>query len=430
MKKLIYLIFAGIVVLTFFFTNTNCGNKSHKNEITLLMWGRAEEIKAVVSFIKEFNKIYPDIKVNRIHTSQYYDKLQTMMASGAAPDIMYMGSEYFPTYVQKDTLLDLTPFIKNDPDTNTKAFNIKNYFPETLKPFMYKNKYYGIPKDFTTMVLYYNKDLFDKEGVAYPNENWTWEDLKKAAIALTKTEGGRKQFGFVFETWLGYWISWVRQNNGKIFDNKTGKYVIGKEPYLSRNAEALQFIYDLMYKYKAIPTMQETQDMGTSQLFETGKVAMCTYGRWRTLELKNVKTFKWDIEILPKNKKRSSTLFTVCYAISRSSKHKLAAWKLLKFLVGEQGQISTAESCIAVPSLKPIALSKHFFEPKALSYKVNANAFLKQLPYAEIVPPSPNAPIINQIIGRNLEEIFINKKPIKEILIKMQKEIDKAEEEK
>ena len=185
MKKLIYLI-TGLLFLSTLIL-TNCGRKSAKNEITLLMWGRAEEIKAVDNFIEKFNKIYPDIKVNRIHSAQYYDKLQTMMASDTPPDVLYMGSEYFPTYVSKNTLLDLTPFIKNDPDTNTAKFNIKDYFKETLKPFMYKKSYYGIPKDFTTLVLYYNKDLFDKEGIEYPTDKWTWVDFRKAAKALTKS---------------------------------------------------------------------------------------------------------------------------------------------------------------------------------------------------------------------------------------------------
>ncbi len=427
-NKMIFLFSVIFLTAVIIFNGCFGGKKKNKNEITLLMWGRAEEIKAVDNFIKEFNKIYPDIKVRRIHTSQYYDKLQTMIAGGTPPDVLYMGSDYFPSYVKKDSLLDLTPYIENDPETNLPPFNIKDYFKETVKPFMFKGKYYGIPKDFTTMVLYYNKDIFDREGIKYPDANWTWNDFRKVAKSLTKDlngDGRIDQYGFVFETWLGYWISWIWQNNGKIFDEKRGKYVIGKEPYLSRNVETLQFLYDLMYKYKVAPTIQETHDMGTSELFETGKIAMCTYGRWRTLELKNKRTFRWDVAVLPKNKKRASALFTVCYAIAKNSKHKLEAWKLLKFLVGKEGQISTAESCLAVPSLKSIALSKHFFEPQALSIKVNAKVFLDQLKYSYIMPATDYAPEVNDIINRNMDEIFVNKKPIKEVLIKIQNEIDK-----
>lgn len=424
MKQIITILFLLSII---FLITYACVSTKEKHTLTYLMWGRPEEIKAVQKFITEFNKIYPEIKVNVIHTAQYYDKLKTMIAGGEPPDVMYMGSEYFPGYVARGTLLDLTPYIENDPDTKLKKFNIKDYFPETVKPFMYNGRYYGIPKDFTTMVVYYNKDLFDKEGIEYPNRNWTWEEFKNAAIKLTKDTDGDgiiDQFGFVFESWVGYWISWIRQNDSDIYDEKTGKYVIGKEPYLSRNVETFQFLYDLMYKYHCAPTLQETRDMEGTQLLETGKVAMCTYGRWRTLELKNVTAFRWDVAELPYKRKRATTLFTVCYSISKDSKNKLDAWKLVKFLVGEKGQIETAESCLAVPSLKPIAYSSHFLAPAAIP-KVNAKAFLNGLSYAKTTPPHPNAQLLNDTIQRYLDEIFINKKPIRETLIQLQKEIDR-----
>lgn len=424
MKKTILIILLAAAALILLF---RVCVKSDKDSITMLMWGRTEEIAAVDGFLKEFHKIYPEIRVRRIHVSQYYDKLQTMFAAGMPPDLMYMGCEDFPSYVSKDSLEDLTPYLANDPDTRTPKFNIDDFYPEAMAPFRYKGKYYGIAKDFTTLVLYYNKDIFDREGQPYPGPGWTWEDFRKAAVALTRPGPDKRimeYYGFVLETWVGYWVSWVRQNNGEIFDEAGGRYVIGEEPYLSRNTEALQFLYDLMHKHRAIPTMQETQDMGTSQLFETGKVAMCTYGRWRTLELKNIRSFKWDVAPLPYNRKRSSTLFTVCYSIAKQSKKKEDAWKLLKFLVGERGQVNTAESCLAVPSMKRIALSDHFFKPGILPFKVNARVFMDQLSYAQTLPATSKAQEISNIIGRHMDEIFLHKKPIREELILLQKEID------
>ncbi|MBU1077233.1 MAG: sugar ABC transporter substrate-binding protein [Spirochaetes bacterium] len=422
MKKMFSFLMIFFLISLLFF---NCGKKKD-NHITILMWGQPEEVKAVDNFIEKFNQIYPDIEVERLHVSEYYNKLQTMIAAGTPPDVMYMGSEYFPTYAIKGALMDLTPYLVNDPDTKTEKFQLNNYFKEVMDPFKHEGKYYGIAKDFTTMVLYYNKDLFDREGLKYPDKNWTWEDLKRTAIALTKKNSGgiTEQFGFLFESWVGYWVSWIRQNGGEIFDEKSKQYVIGKEPYLSKNVETLQFIYDMMYKYHACPTIEESQDLGASRLMETGKVAMVTYGRWRVLELKNVKTFKWDCAILPKEKTRASTLFTVCYSIAKDSKNKLAAWKLLKFLVGKEGQVNTAESCLAIPSLKSVAYSEHFFKPKDLALQINAVAYLEQLPYSKPMPAHEKAQEFNDLIKRYLDEIFISKKPVRETLVELQKEID------
>ncbi len=428
MKRLLIIGITILLISLFFFS---CSKKD-KNTVTFLMWGTPEEIRAVNGFIKEFNKTYPSIKVKRINVQEYYNKLQTMIAAGTPPDVMYMGSEYLPTYASKDTLLDLTPYIKNDPDIKTEKFKANDYFKEVMDPFKYKGKVYGIPKDFSTMVLYYNKDIFDKEGIKYPDKSWTWVDLKKAAIALTKKNknGTMKHYGFLFESWVGYWISWIWQNGGEIYDEKSGKYVIGKEPYLTKNTETLQFIYDLMYKYHASPTMEETRDMGTSKLFEAGNVAMCTYGRWRVLELMNVKTFKWDVAVLPMMKKRGSTLFTVSYSIAKDSKKKEDAWKLVKFLVGKAGQVNTAESCIAVPSLKSIAYSEHFFKPKALSVQINAAVYLEQLSYSKPMPANPKAQELNDMISRYMDDIFVNKKPVRDVLIDLQKDIEILESKK
>ena len=425
--KPIFLIFLTFFVSSFFFS---CSKKK-ADVLKYMMWGQPEEVKAVQGFLKQFHKKNPDTKVELIHApdSDYYVKLQILIAGNEPPDIMYMDSNAYPGYIEKGALFDMTDYIKNDPDSTSSPFNLKDYFSQAEKPFLYNGRYYGLSKDFTSFVLYYNKDLFDAAGLQYPNKNWTWQDFRKAAIALTKDKNSDKiidQFGFVFETWLGYWISWIRQNGGKIYDSSRGQYVIGVEPFLEKNVETLQFLYDLMYKDHCVPTIQEANDMKGAQLFETGRVAMATYGRWRTLELKNV-PFNWDIAELPHKKQKVSTLFTVAYSISKTSKQKLKAWKLIKFLLGPQGQIATAESCLAIPSLRSVAFSEHFLKPKALPRRIDVGAFFRSLKYSEPLPANSNVQLFNDTINRYLENIFLKKKDIRKTLILLQEELEKLE---
>jgi multiple sugar transport system substrate-binding protein len=189
----------GLMVVLSLFLTFSCG-PAKKKPIQLMIWGRTEEYRAVVGFVKKFNTIYPDIKVQILFFPNYQTKLLTMMSAGTPPDVMYMGSEDFPFYANKDVFLDLTPMIQNDPDTVTPKFNIKDFYPQTVEPFIHQGKILGLPKDFSTMVLYYNKTMFDSAGVAYPTDNWTWNDFLEACKKLTKKDAdtGRMQYVYVF----------------------------------------------------------------------------------------------------------------------------------------------------------------------------------------------------------------------------------------
>ncbi len=405
----------------------SCAKKDSTKPLQLMIWGRAEEKKAVIEFVKKFNQIYPEIKVQVLHYPDYHTKLLTMMSGGTPPDVMYMGSEDFPYYAPKDVFLDLKPFVENDPETKLGKFNLSDFYPETVAPFTYEGKLLGIPKDFTTMVLYYNKTMFDQAGIKYPNANWTWDDFLKAAQALTKPdpETGNMKYGFVYENWSGYWMSWIWQNGGEVLTKDGKSWVIGKGENLQRNADTFQFFYDLMYKYKVAPSIETTREMGSSQLFETGFVGMATYGRWRCLELKNVKNFEWDVAPLPsKNGKKASMLFTVSYSIAKTTKRPQDAWKLVKFLVGETGQINTAQSALAIPTMKKYAVSDYFMKTEGLP-SINAKVYLDQIGYARVIPANPDSRKVYDIITTTLDKFYMSQLSSLEAVIQMQKDIDK-----
>ncbi|OYD15999.1 hypothetical protein CH333_04585, partial [candidate division WOR-3 bacterium JGI_Cruoil_03_44_89] len=108
-----------------------------------------------------------------------------MIGGGTPPDVFYMGIEDFPVYVSGGSLMNLEPFLQED-----TTWNAGEYYQVLLGGFRYRDSLYGIPKDWSPLVLYYNKNLFDEAGVSYPDENWTWDDFLDAAIKITKDENG------------------------------------------------------------------------------------------------------------------------------------------------------------------------------------------------------------------------------------------------
>jgi multiple sugar transport system substrate-binding protein len=388
------------------------------------MWGDVNEIKSVEKSLTQFEKLNPGISLKIIHargSSEYRRKLQTMIAGGIPPDIMYVEATDFPGFVEKGIFYNLQPLIKKDKD-----FKVEDYYANLSKIFKYKGNIYGIPKDFATLVLYYNVSMFEKAGVQFPRRDWDWNDLLETSRNLTQDldgDGKVDQFGIEVDPDISRWAAFLWQNGGKIYEEQTRRWVIASGDYLKANVETFQFLHDLIYKYKVSPSPSLT---GEHYLFETGRVGMSLAGRWKCLRYKEIKDFKWDIAELAKGKERASVLFTVCYAISRDCKNPQEAWRVLKFMAGKEGQIETANSGHAIPSLIRIAESDHFLKAGELPLELNHRANLTSVPYARPLPLHPDWLLAQDIIKENIDKIFVNSfGTIEEILKDTEKELKK-----
>lgn len=403
-----------------------CSRAITRTEVTFLMWGDVNEIKSVRKSLDEFEELNPKISVRIIHargSDEYRRKFQTMFAGGIPPDIMYVEATDFPAYVQRDIFLNLQPFVERD-----KHFKVEDYYPHLIELFRYKENIYGIPKDFATLVLYYNASMFERMGVHFPHPDWNWRDLLEAARKLTVDfdgDGRTDQFGVEVNPHISRWAAFLWQNGGKILDESTGSWVIGSEDYLDSNAEALQFLRDLIYKYRVSPSPSMARE---ERMFETGRVGMTLAGRWMCLRYKELKDFKWDISELPRGKRRASVLFTVCYAISKKCKDLDEAWQVVKFMARREGQIETANSGHAIPSLISIAQSNYFLKAKELPAELNHIANINSVSYARTLPLHAKWFLAQDIIQRKIEKIFISEsQTIHEILKNTQKELKETE---
>ena len=170
-----------------------------KLNIRIAGWQSAPvEGEIMMAQAKRFSEeVDPNVEVETLllPRNQYVEKVLTMMASGTAPDVAQFTPDEFPDYASRGALRSLTPFMKED-----KQFDINVYWEQHVKSFQWKGQQGGIPIYNSPYVLFYNKTMFDKAGVKYPDDNWTWhEQVIEAGKALTK-EG---QFGFGFDGWIG-----------------------------------------------------------------------------------------------------------------------------------------------------------------------------------------------------------------------------------
>jgi multiple sugar transport system substrate-binding protein len=167
------------------------------------------------------------------------------MAGDVAPDIMAVEVNLFPRLWAKDAFLSLQPFIDQDSE-----FRLEDFFPQVVERFSVNGEVYAIPRDTAPFAcVYYNQRLFDEAGLPPPTDDWNWEDLLRAAKALTKVDQGRvSRYGFY--AWA--WENFVYSNGGRLVDDlyHPTQCLLGAREAV----EGLQFYADLMNVHQVAPT--------------------------------------------------------------------------------------------------------------------------------------------------------------------------------
>ncbi len=149
-------------------------------------WGGASADPSMNRFqnevMAEWQRLHPNIEIQPEHipgSGEYVPKLLTAFVAGTEPEVMSLDASSAADFIDNDTLRDLTPFVRQD------HLDLSTYYPNVLNLARRGEHLYALPADFTPMMLYYNKRLFDKAGVPYPKDGWTWEDFRQACRRLT-----------------------------------------------------------------------------------------------------------------------------------------------------------------------------------------------------------------------------------------------------
>lgn len=410
-----------------FFSSSCCKKEgAERIKITFLMWGTSQEKKQMDGWLKKFEEANPDIKVKCIHIPRgYTQKLLTMCAGGTPPDVMMVGTGWngliYP-YIQKDIIYPLDEFIKKEENREWRS----DIYKRAWEMFSWKGHIYAVPREINACaILYYNRDLFDKEKMSYPDESYTWEKLVKTAKRLTKKERGRVvQYGL----WRVPWKV-VAMSYGTKFVNESGEIILSNE-------EGIYYGLSLLVRAiqeEATPPVvggEDEQssfgDFWTSVL--SGKIAMWFTGPWGCQELMKRASFHWDMALVPKGKRRVTPLTVVGYAIHKQAKNKEACFKLVKFLTSSEILKDFAYSGRSFPASK--TAYKYYLKHPKYEGIVHKDIPFKSLEYGEEFLKSPYKLEILDILKRNAEDIILGNKNIKEGLSKIKREIVELLKEK
>jgi multiple sugar transport system substrate-binding protein len=284
-----------------------------------------EELEATIA---AFEAEHPDIDVEyeTLAFGDYFTKLQTVVAAGRAPDAFELNYENFVTYAEKGALHDLTPLLAAD-----SGFDPGVYNPTALAAFTHDGKQYGLVESFSNVVLFYNKDLFDAAGVAYPSADWTWEDELEAAKKLT----GNGVWGTFAPIQFWEFYKTIAQNGGSILSEDKSAVTIDSP----ENVETLTWMIDKIVTHKVTPSDVDMAGQSSEDLFKAGKIAMLRTGIWLLGDFVENAKFNWDIALEPGNTQKAHHFFANGVAISANSDHPQQAYEWIKFLTSSKPAI-------------------------------------------------------------------------------------------
>jgi len=299
----------------------------------------------------------------------HFQTLLTMLAGGTPPDASIVDGYNEPEIITRGTIVELSPYAQKT------GIDKADYDANQWNENSCGGKLYSFPNmRCYNVVMYYNKDLFQKAGVAFPTPSWTWDDFVTACQKLTVTQGGQRVQWGTLRT--GYWWPFVWMNGGEMYANDQLTQVAVDQPAAT---ESLQWLADLVYKNHVAPTAAEAKAAGGGNLFFTGKSA--TEFQWGT-DIANVRrapetvTFDWDIAPVPSGKNGSITVFKGNGAmLFKGGKQIDQAWDLLRTLGSEGSQQVYASYVRQIPMLKKVAQSDSFLKsgkkPAHMEYLVN-----------------------------------------------------------
>lgn len=328
-KRSLVVLMIVALLLTSFSAMTNAQDSV---TIQLMGWSSSPaENDALQAMVDAFQEANPNITVDLQLIPEYDTTIQAAFASGDAPDVFYVDSSKLPDYVDAGVIAPA--------GENLEA--PEGFYPSLLDVFTIDGTLYCPPKDFSTMALQYNKDAFDAAGLEYPTADWTWEDLRAAAEALTTDD----MIGLVVPPELPRILPFIYQAGGEVLSEDVSEVTFNSEETVS----AIDYLLGMFED--GIAAVPADVDAGWGgEAFGKGTVAMAMEGNWVIQFMDdNYPDLNWGVAELPAGPAGESTMaFTVCYGVSASTENPEAAWNLVNFLTNEEGAAMVAEAGFGV----------------------------------------------------------------------------------
>jgi multiple sugar transport system substrate-binding protein len=314
------------------------GKKQPGEGVTLVLYHWMEKDRSLWEdgIIKPFEESHPGIHVV-LQTSPYalyVSKSLTSIASGSTlADLMFAEDWFGQELIRTKYAKDLMPYVRRD-------ISLNDYYSEAFTEWRGSpggneksgdDHLYGFPACLGLTVLFYNKDMFDRAGIPYPDTTWTYDDLIRVAKTLTVDTDGDgipDQWGLSFDVHYTGLETVIYSQGGRML-TPDGKHAVLEEPATLRS---LEFVRDIFLTYRI--ASNTTSFVSSFESFVGRRAAMILIGSLGSINLEN-SPIRWDLTFPPKGPggERRSRRYSMAFMIPANSPHPEEAWQLLLWIL-------------------------------------------------------------------------------------------------
>jgi len=391
------------------------GSDATEDPVGLLVFGDPAELAAYRTLLGEFERTEPEIDVQLIEASDREDliaRLSTSIAGGEPPDLFLMNYRFYGQFAARGVLEPLGPYVER-----SERFGLDDFYPQAIDAFRWNGEVTCVPQNISSLVVYYNRDLFARYGVPPPRDGMPWAAFVQTAQQMTRDKNGLpvrgadpdlpnqtnaatpEVYGLGVEPQIIRIAPLIWSSGAEIVDDEERPTRLTLDS--PQAAQILSLFFALRSLYGVVPSDAEVEAEDDESRFTNGRLAMFLDSRRAVRSLREAAKFDWDVVSLPVFREPAGILHSDAYCMTKGSKAKDAAWRFVEFALGPEGAPIIARTGRTVPSLKSVAESDAFLDPAAKPK--HSRVFLDVIPHIRRVPSVSTWPEIEDAVNPILE---------------------------
>lgn len=374
-----------------------------QTQLTFLISGDPTDDAAYQALADAFTAANPDVRVELLDipsSGDFRRRLAADFAASTPPDLFLINYRRYGPFVAGGAIEPVAPYL-----ARSERIHAEEFYPQALDAFTWQDTLMCLPQNISSPVVYYNKQIFDAAGLAYPGDDWTWDDFVATARALTVDldgDGVVDQYGLGIEPSIVRAAPFLWMNGGDVVDDSENPAKLALDSPAAR--DALAWFTGLQTEQHVVPDAAAEAAESSVSRFLRGGLGMFVDSRRATPEFRQIDSFDWDVAPLPAGKERASSLHADAWCMAAAGAHKDAAWRFVEFANTREGQELLARTGRTVPSRIDVAESPAFLDPQAKP--ANSQAFLAAIPVMRSLPKLATWLDVEGAIDAELEQAF------------------------
>ncbi|HEU5316051.1 MAG TPA: extracellular solute-binding protein [Chloroflexota bacterium] len=372
---------------------------------TLIFWnGQGGSYPALMTQWGERFQQKTGVKVEATGGIASFDEKMTgSFAAGSPPDVWRYSPGTFPLplAIERNMLLKIEPYVKRD------KYDLNDFRKDSIDLYRWKGALHALPRDYGLQLIYYNTDIFQKEGLPpipadWNDKTWTFQKFLDACTRVTKGD----RYALYVPRGDRLWASFVYSNGGAVV-KKNGEGIATEIALTEKPAtEALQLMQDLIYKHKVAPLPSEEAGLGTPQsLLQNGRLAMWITNPSSNSNFKTVQGLPYDVGVFPlgAGQRRGVGGGGTAWGASGPTKLPEEAWQFMAFISSKEAELDEVKIGQTTPSRISVGTGSEYLAPPPKS----ARAFADGQEYVVRDPMHSKWTDINRdVVGKLMDDLL------------------------